>query len=471
VLLAQVVSKLDVVETVGPADVEITGVTHDSHRVNAGALFCCLPGSVTDGHDFAPQAIADGAVALLCQRALDVAVPQVVVSDARRSMAVAAATFWDWPARSMRMVGVTGTNGKTTTVSLVAAMLDAAGMRAEPIGTLQGARTTPESTDLQAQLAGLRDEGYAAVAMEVSSHALVAARVDAITYDVAAFTNLSHEHLDFHHTMDEYFAAKAELFTPERARRAVVCVDDEWGARLAGLAADRGVDVIRCSFRDVVIDSIDGSTTSFRWHGATGRLHLAGMHNVANAVIAANVGEALGLSASQALDGIASLDVVSGRFEYVRRGQPFHVVVDYAHTPGALQVALDAARSVVNGDGQVTVVVGCGGEKDRAKRPLMASVCEELADHVVLTSDNPRHEDPRAILDEMRAGLRDPEGVIIDADRTSAIRRALASAKAGDLVLIAGKGHETTQTIGDEAFPFDDRVVAAEVLRELGFDG
>ena len=470
-LLSQVISSLEVAEIIGDGDPNITGVTHDSRLVSDGSLFCCLPGATSDGHAFAEQAVASGAAALLCERALPVAVPQAVVRDARRSMAVAAATFWNWPAESMRMVGVNGTNGKTTTVSLIAAMLEANGVHATSIGTLQGARTTPESTDLQAQLAGLRDDGYTAVAMEVSSHALVAARVDAITFDVAAFTNLSHEHLDFHHTMEEYFAAKAELFRPERAVRAVVCVDDEWGSRLAGLAVDRGVDVVRCSVRDVVIEAMEGAETIFRWHGTTGRLRLAGLHNVANAVVAANVGELLGLTAAQALAGIDSVGVVDGRFEYVEAGQPFSVVVDYAHTPGALEVALEAARSVVNGNGEVSVVVGCGGEKDRAKRPLMAAVCEAMADHVVLTSDNPRHEDPRAILDEMRAGLRDPDGVIIEADRAKAIQRALASARAGDLVLIAGKGHETTQTIGDEVIPFDDREVARDALRGLGFDG
>ncbi len=283
-------------------------------------------------------------------------------------------------------------------------------------------RTTPESTDLQATLASLRDDGVHAVAMEVSSHALVAERVDAITFDVAVFTNLSHEHLDFHETMDDYFAAKAELFRPARAARAVICIDDEWGARLAGLAEDRGVHVVRCSVRDAVIESINGPTTMLRWHGAVGRLHLSGLHNVANAVIAANVGELLGLSAAEALDGIATLEAVSGRFEYVEAGQPFSVIVDYAHTPGALEVALEAARGAISGTGRVTVVVGCGGEKDRAKRPLMAAVSESLADRVVLTSDNPRHEDPRAILEEMEAGLRDPQGVLLDPDRVRRYR-------------------------------------------------
>ena len=470
-LLAEVVAGLDVREIVGDGDPVIVDVTHDSRHVVAGSLFCCLPGAVADGHDFASRAIDAGAVALLCERVLPVDVPQVVVGNARIAMAYAAANQWGHPARDMRMVGVTGTNGKTTVVSMVAAISEAAERAALSIGTLGGTRTTPEASDLQRTLAEAYARGIDTVAMEVSSHALVAHRVDAITYDVAAFTNLSHEHLDFHKTMEDYFAAKAILFTPEHASRAVVCVDDEWGARLAGLAVDRGLEVVRCSVNDAVIDSIDGYRTTFRWHGAIGTLQMAGRHNIANAIVAANVAELLGLSAEQALDGLASLPSVRGRFEPVDAGQPFAVVVDYAHTPGALEVALDAARGAVQGDGRVTVVVGCGGEKDRAKRPLMAAVCEARADSVVLTSDNPRHEDPRAILDEMQTGLRDPSRVLVDPDRASAIRAAISAAASGDVVLIAGKGHETTQVIGDEVIPFDDREVARGVLMELGYAG
>lgn len=470
-LLSEVAAALDVHEIANDGDPVIVDVTHDSRQVVAGSLFCCLPGAVVDGHDFAQRAIDAGAVALLCERVLPLAVPQVVVPDARVAMASAAAAQWGHPARDMRMVGVTGTNGKTTIVSMVAAISELNERAALSIGTLGGARTTPESSDLQRVLAEAYAAGTDTVAMEVSSHALVAHRVDGIVYDVAAFTNLSHEHLDFHKTMEDYFLAKAILFTPEHASRAVICVDDEWGSRLAGLAEDRGLPVVRCSVHDAVIEGFDGRLTSFRWHGAQGSLQMAGRHNISNAVVAANIAELLGLSAQQALDGLAALPSVPGRFEPVEVGQPFLVVVDYAHTPGALEVALDAARSVVRGDGRVSVVVGCGGEKDRAKRPLMAAVCESMADSVLLTSDNPRHEDPRAILEEMQTGLRDPAGVLIDPDRASAIRTAIAAAAPGDVVLIAGKGHETTQTIGDDVLPFDDRLVARSVLEELGYAG
>ncbi|HVV36833.1 MAG TPA: UDP-N-acetylmuramoyl-L-alanyl-D-glutamate--2,6-diaminopimelate ligase [Acidimicrobiales bacterium] len=465
-LLSEVVRGLDALEVIGD-DPDVVGVTHDSRRVQAGSLFVCLTGASVDGHDFAAGAVRAGAAALLCERALPLDVAQIVVRNTRRAMARSAANFWDHPADAMTMVGVTGTNGKTTTVAMIQAILDANDVRTATVGTLSahvpGAPpNTPESSDLQAILAGFRDDDFAAVAMEVSSQALVARRVDEIVYDVAAFTNLSQDHLDLHGTMEDYFAAKAMLFTRERARAAVICVDDEWGTRLAGMAEQNDLDVVRCTRRDF---SIEGE--AIRWNGATGVLHLAGEHNVANAVVAANVGEVLGLTAQAVLDGLSSLRSVPGRFEYVDMGQPFAVVVDYAHTPDGVEVALRAARGTVRQDGEVTIVIGCGGDRDRAKRPLMAAVAEQMADRVVLTSDNPRSEDPRAILDEMQSGLRDPSRVIVEVDRAAAIREAITHAAPGGVVLIAGKGHETTQTIGNEVLPFDDRAVARDVLREL----
>lgn len=474
-LLHEVIAGVEAISVVGDGDPEVTSVTHDSRRVTPGALYCCLPGATVDGHDFALAAVERGAAALLCERTLPIVIPQIVVPSARRAMAIAAANVHGRPAEAMRMVGVTGTNGKTTTVALVQAMLDANGVRTATLGTLaarlpDAPPTTPDSSDLQALLASFRDEGYAAVAMEVSSEGLVAARVDAITYDVAGFTNLSQDHLNVHGTMENYFAAKAQLFTPERARAAVICIDTEWGSRLAGRADDLGVAVTRCSVRDVVIEYAEGPHTTVRWHEARGTIHLAGEHNLANAVVAANIGELLGLTPSQALNGLSSLTTVSGRFEYVEAGQPFGVVVDYAHTPDGVAVALRAARRAAATDGRVTIVVGAGGDRDPAKRPQMAAIAEELADRVVLTSDNPRSEDPRAILEQMQVGLRDPDRVELVPDRARAIRRALEGAESGDLVLIAGKGHETTQTIGDQVIAFDDRVVAREALREMGYD-
>jgi UDP-N-acetylmuramoyl-L-alanyl-D-glutamate--2,6-diaminopimelate ligase len=471
VLLSEVITGLDAREVAG-GDPDIRGVTHDSRRVRDGYVFCCLPGGTVDGHDFAAAAISSGAVALLCERVLPVDVAQVVVADVRRAMARVAANFWHDPARDLTMVGVTGTNGKTTTVAMVQALLDANEVRTATLGTLaahlpDAPPTTPDSTDLQALLATFRDDEFDAVAMEVSSEGLLARRVDEIVYDVVAFTNLSQDHLNVHGTMENYFAAKASLFTPERALAAVICIDDEWGARLAGRAVDGGVEVVRCSVRDMVIDGYERQQVLVRWHGAQGTLHLAGDHNIANAVVAANIGELLGLEPQPVLDGLGSLRSVPGRFEYVEGGQPFSVVVDYAHTPEGVEVVLRAARQLVAQDARVTIVVGCGGDRDRTKRPQMAAAAESLADQVVLTSDNPRSEDPRAILEEMKAGLRDPSRVIIDPDRATAIRVAIEQAAPGDVVLIAGKGHETTQTIGDEVLPFDDREVARRVLEEL----
>lgn len=475
-LLKAVAAGLDETTITGSSDPDIVAVTHDSRRVGVGTLYCCLRGKTVDGHDFADAAVAAGAAALLCERALAVDAPQVLVPDARRAMAVVAANLHGHPAQSLRMVGVTGTNGKTTTVAMVQAILETNAIRTAVIGTLSAHAVgappnTPESSDLQELLATYRNERFAAVAMEVSSQALAMARVDAITYDVVAFTNLSQDHLDLHGTMENYFAAKAQLFTPERARAAVICIDDEWGARLAGLATDRGVNVVRCSGRDIVTDGDVGRDTSVRWHGARGVLHLAGAHNLANAVVAANIGELLGLSSQKVLDGLSALPTVAGRFEYVDNGQPFSVVVDYAHTPDGVEVALRAARGAVAADSQVTIVLGAGGDRDQAKRPLMAAIAEELADRVVLTSDNPRYEDPRAILEEMQTGLRDPSRVLVDPDRAAAIRLAIKSAAPGDVVLIAGKGHETTQTIGDAVLRFDDREVARTVLSSMGYGG
>jgi UDP-N-acetylmuramoyl-L-alanyl-D-glutamate--2,6-diaminopimelate ligase len=470
VLLSEVVRGLDTLEVhpnSGGGDPDIAGVTHDSRRVGDGFLFVCLVGTSVDGHDYAEGAVRAGARALVVERVLPLDVAQVVVRNTRAAMARAAANFWGHPARDLTMVGITGTNGKTTTVAMVNAILDANDIRATTLGTLSAhipntPPTTPDSTDLQALLANLRDDGYAALAMEVSSEALVARRVDEIVFDVAGFTNLSQDHLNVHGTMDNYFAAKAMLFTRERARTAVVCIDDDWGSRMAGLAEQNGLEVVRCSRRDVAVEG-----RSIRWNGASGVLHLDGQHNVANAVVAANIGEVLGLSPQAVLEGLSSLQSVPGRFEYVDMGQPFAVVVDYAHTPDGVEVVLRAARDTVGQDGEVTVVVGCGGDRDRAKRPLMASVAEAMADRVVLTSDNPRSEDPRAILEEMQTGLRDPSRVIIDPDRAAAIRTAIAGAAPGGIVVIAGKGHETTQTIGTQVLPFDDREVARRVLEEL----
>jgi UDP-N-acetylmuramoyl-L-alanyl-D-glutamate--2,6-diaminopimelate ligase len=446
------------------ADVDVAALAYDSRAVTPGALFLCVPGEHTDGHDHAPAAVAAGAVALLVERPLDLGVPEVQVPDARAAMGVVAAAFHGHPSDHLDVVGVTGTNGKTTVVHLLQAVLRHAGRRPAVIGTLTGARTTPEAPDLQALLAGYLGSGRDSVAMEVSSHALALDRVVGTRFRVAVFTNLTPEHLDFHASMDDYFAAKARLFTPAFSDRAVVDVDDPRGRELLARAE---VPTTGFSVEDLEDLAVGLTGSRFRWRGEAVDLQLGGRFNVANALAAAEAAVALDLDPATVAAGLGDAPPVPGRFEPVDAGQPFGVVVDYAHTPDGLERLLETSRELV-GDGRVIVVFGCGGDRDRAKRPLMGAVAARLADRVLLTSDNPRSEDPAAIIEEVRAGIDDPETLVIDPDRRSAIRRALDAAGPGDLVVVAGKGHEPVQIVGDRTLPFDDRAVARELLEEIG---
>ena len=443
-----------------PAGIDVVAVTHDSRRVRPGTLFCCVPGSRADGHDFAEAAVDAGAVALLCEHHLPLEVVQAVVDDTRAAMAPVAAALYGHPSRAIDVVGVTGTNGKTTTTHLLRAVLESAGRPARVVGTLSGVRTTPEAPDLQAQLATFRDDGVQAVAIEVSSHALALHRVDATWFAAAVFTNLSAEHLDFHASMEDYFDAKASLFSPERAAVAVVNADDEYGRRLLQAA--------RLPTRPFSLDDAVGLETAptastFTWRGHRVRLGLGGVFNVANALAAATTAAELGVDAGAAAEGLSSAAPVAGRYEPVDAGQPFTVVVDYAHTPAGLEQALQSARKGAGG-GRVIVVFGCGGDRDRAKRPLMGEIASRLSDVAVITSDNPRGEDPMAIIDEVRAGATDPGSLRVEPDRRAAIGLALGEARPGDVVVVAGKGHETVQVVGDREIPFDDRLVVREEL-------
>lgn len=473
-LLSEVLDAVEVLDHVGALDVPIAGVTHDSRAARAGTLFCCVPGATTDGHDHAQTAVENGAVALLCERtvATQPGVPVAVVADVRRAMALVAAAFWGWPARSMRTVGVTGTAGKTTTVAFLAGIFDAHGWPCASIGTLSGERTTPESTDLQAMLAQHVATGSVALAMEVSSHALAQHRVDAVQFDVAVFTNLGRDHLDFHRDQASYFEAKAELFTPDRAQAAVICVDDVWGEELAARVETKGtVPVTRVALADAVRLGFDRTTGSvFDFGGASIEVALPGRHNAVNALLAAHAATVLGIAPATIARGIASVRAVPGRFERIDEAQPFATVVDFAHTPDSLVAALDAARLLAAPDGgRVIVVVGCGGDRDRGKRPVIAAAAEELADVAILTSDNPRSENPLDILAEMVGGLQDKTSVRVEEDRATAISLAIDEARPGDVVLIAGKGHETTQTFADCTVHFDDREVALQALRDRGY--
>jgi UDP-N-acetylmuramoyl-L-alanyl-D-glutamate--2,6-diaminopimelate ligase len=427
-----------------------------------GALFCCITGSNVDGHDFAPAAVDAGAVALLCERSVVPSVPQLVVRSTRAAMGPIASTVHGSPSRALDVVGVTGTNGKTTTTHLLRSILDASGRLARVIGTLTGARTTPEATDLQRQLASFRDEGVRAVAMEVSSHALAQHRVDGTWFAVGVFTNLSRDHLDFHESMDDYFDAKAQLFDADRCGFAVVNTADEWGRRLVERLT---IPWESCSL-DLVHDvEVHAGWSQARWNDVTLQVPFGGRFNLENALAAAVAARALGIEPDAIAVGIRDAGPVPGRFELVHAGQPFSLVVDYAHTPDGLEQVLVAAREVA-GEHAVLAVFGCGGDRDRTKRPLMGAVAQGLADQVILTSDNPRDEDPSTIIDEVLTGITDRTNVVIELDRRAAIQRAIAAAHPGDVVVVAGKGHETTQTIGESVLPFDDREVARELLEE-----
>ncbi len=463
-------------EVRGNPAILVTDVTYRSGDARPGSLFFCVPGTKVDGHDFAPDAVAAGAVALLVERWIDLDVAQVLVPSAREAMGPVSSAFFGRPAELLTTIGVTGTNGKTTTTYLLESVFRKAGLAPGVIGTT-GARidgrpvpfprTTPEAPDLQRLLARMVDEGVRALAMEVSSHGLHQHRVDGIRYSCALFTNLTQDHLDYHGSMREYFEAKARLFTPELAERAVVNADAGEGRRLlaSGLPTltyglEREADVRATSVettREGVAFAVDGLRV---------RSRLRGLFNVYNCLATVAVARSLGVPDDDAAAGIAAVENVPGRVESVEAGQDFLVLIDYAHTPDSVENVLRAARPLATG--RVLVVFGCGGDRDRAKRPLMGRAATSLADLTVVTSDNPRSEDPLAIIAEIEPGARAGGGdYVVEPDRRAAIRDALVEARAGDVVVIAGKGHETGQEFADVTIPFDDREVADEELRAL----
>ncbi len=458
--LERLAAAVGAVDVVGRAPVEVTDLAYDARAVRPGAAFFCVPGTQADGHHFAPAAVAAGAVALVVERSLDVQVPQVVVTDARAAMAPAADAFFGRPTAELQVVGVTGTNGKTTTTFLLFAILAAAGRRPGLIGTIEARvggerrgvkRTTPEAIDLQRLFREMLDAGDRSVAMEASSHASALHRLDHVRFAALVFTNLSHEHLDFHADMEDYFQAKRRLFV-DGSPPAAVNIGDEYGRRLAaelpaaltfGLAGDAAVG-------PRALDGIE--------------LRLRGRFNVENALGAVAAARLLGIGGDAIARGLESVRGVPGRFESIEEGQPFEVIVDYAHKPLALETLLRTARELATG--RVICVFGCGGDRDREKRPQMGRIASELADVVIVTNDNPRSEEPQAIIDAIVAGAVGE--VEIEADRRSAIARAIETAREGDVVLIAGKGAEQGQEFADRTVPFDDRESAREALRTLG---
>jgi UDP-N-acetylmuramoyl-L-alanyl-D-glutamate--2,6-diaminopimelate ligase len=445
--------------------VEITDVTLDTRTVRPGSLFCCVRGQRVDGHALAGEAVAAGAVAVLAEAPVEVpeGVAVVAVPDVRAAMGPISAAHWGHPSRSMVVIGVTGTNGKTTTTQLLGSVFAAAGRRVEVIGTLSGRPgeppTTPDAPTLQARLAALRDAGVDVVAMEVSSHGLAMHRVDATWFSATAFTNLGQDHLDLHGTTEAYFAAKARLFTPAFTDLAVVDVDDPHGRLLRDAATVRTVPY---SLEDADELVLAPGGSAWRWRGTTMRLPIAGRFNVANAIGAATVAAELGVDVADVAAGLAATPPIRGRFESVEAGQPFGVVVDYAHTPDGVDQVLRAARAVTTG--RLLVVLGAGGDRDAEKRGPMGEAAARHADVVVVTSDNPRSEDPAAIAAAVAAGAAGHPDLRVELDRRAAIALAVGEAGPGDTVVVAGKGHETTQTIGDRVLPFDDREVVRQVL-------
>jgi UDP-N-acetylmuramoyl-L-alanyl-D-glutamate--2,6-diaminopimelate ligase len=449
------------------AAVQISTVELDSRRCTTGSVFVCMPGTTTTGRAFVDDAVSRGAVCVISDAPTVAPISvQVPTASLRGTLAALASAVVGHPDRDLTLAGVTGTNGKTTITWLIEGLLDRSGYCTTSIGTLTGPRTTPSPPELHRGLRAALDRSTSigqpgAVAMEVSSHALDQGRVDGLRFDVAVFTNLSHEHLDYHETMERYFEAKAELFDEARSARAVICIDDEWGTRLARRRTTSRVEV---ATSDATLLEAAIGRTSFQWRGVTWTTKLTGHVNVTNVMLAVVAAEALGVDRAGLGRAIADVAPVPGRLEPVGDGVP-QVLVDYAHTPAALERVLLDLRELGTAR-QVIVVFGCGGDRDAAKRPLMGAVATRLADVVVVTSDNPRTEDPERILDEVLAGATGPATTVRIADREAAIRAAVAQAGDDDLVLIAGKGHETTQEVAGELLELDDRVVARAALSE-----
>jgi UDP-N-acetylmuramoyl-L-alanyl-D-glutamate--2,6-diaminopimelate ligase len=475
--IERLIAALSPAQVVALAPTEILDLAYDARAAGPGALFFCVRGMRADGHDFAPQAVENGAVALVVERPLDLPVPQLVVEDSRAAMAVAADEFFGRPTTELQVAGVTGTSGKTTTAFLLYAVLAAAGRRPGLLGTVEtrvdgerrpATRTTAEAIDLQRLFHEMLDAGDKSCAMEATSHGSALGRLDGLRFAALVFTNLSQDHLDFHPTMEDYFQAKRRLFFGDAPPPAAVNVGDEYGRRLADELGAAGTPLVTFGFAedaDIRPEGLDlsGAVTTFTAAGILLRTRLRGRFNVENVLGVVAAAQLLRIPEAAVAAGVESVGGVPGRFELVDEGQPFTVVVDYAHKPGALENVLRAARELTTG--RVLCVFGAGGDRDAGKRPQMGRIASELADVPILTSDNPRSEDPAAIADQVLAGMSgEPE---VELDRRAAIARAIELAEPGDVVVIAGKGHERGQEIAGRIVPFDDREVASEALRAL----
>jgi UDP-N-acetylmuramoyl-L-alanyl-D-glutamate--2,6-diaminopimelate ligase len=474
--IERVIAALAPVDVLGRAPVEIADLAYDARAATAGSLFFCVPGSRADGHEFAADAVANGAVALVVERPLELEVPQLVVGDARRAMGVAADEFFGRPTQQLELAGVTGTNGKTTTAFLLYSVLAAGGRRPGLLGTIESRvggerrpalRTTPEAIDLQRSFREMLDGGDRSCALEATSHGSELGRLDRVRFSALVFTNLTQDHLDFHGTIERYFDAKRRLFTAERPP-AAINIGDPYGRRLAEelQGHDRLVTFGFADDAELRPESLDLGPRGARFtvDGLELETRLRGRFNVENVLGAVAAARLLGIQDEAIARGVKELRGVPGRFEAVDEGQPFAVLVDYAHTPDSLENVLRTARDLAQN--RLICVFGCGGDRDRGKRPLMGRIASELADLAIVTSDNPRSEEPDAIIGEIVAGAAGD--VEVEPDRREAIARAIDAAQEGDVVVIAGKGHEQGQQFVDRTVPFDDRDVAREALRRLG---
>ncbi|MCL1601794.1 MAG: UDP-N-acetylmuramoyl-L-alanyl-D-glutamate--2,6-diaminopimelate ligase [Actinomycetia bacterium] len=469
----------DVTEIVGP-DVLISDVVHDSREATTGTLFVAIPGENHDGHDFVTGAVESGASAILVERAQPVGVPQIVVPDARKAMAFAARAVFGMPDKHLAIAGVTGTNGKTTVTHMLESILTTAGVSVGVVGTLGArigttpiptARTTPEATDLQRILGTMRDAGVRVVLIEVSSHAIELHRSDAIHFSVVGFTNLSQDHLDFHGDMEAYFAVKSRLFDSDTSDRGVINIGDQWGERLHRAADLETTTVSIAGDADVSVVNLGATAggTSFRVVTSEDffdvQLPLIGDFNVSNALVASGMALELGMGPSAIATGLCNVEPIRGRMEVVAHDGPFTVVVDYAHTPDAIAVVLGSLRRLAQG--RVISLIGAGGDRDSAKRSIMGAIAARMSDVTLITTDNPRNEDPHAIADEIFRGAdaQPNADVEIIIDRRAAIRRGISMAETGDIVVVLGKGHEQGQEAGGVTVPFDDRQEVREALR------
>ena len=467
---------------IGDGAIEVTALCADSRKVKPGAMFFCIPGLRMDAHDFAPQAVASGAVCLCVERELDLPCAQIVVKDVRAALSYMADGFFGNPSKSLHLIGITGTKGKTTASFLIKSIIEQAGFKVGLIGTvcsmigdeqIPANLTTPDPIDFQSLLRQMADAGVTHVVMEVSAHAMALMKLEGMVFDVCGFSNLTQDHLDFFHTMDNYMDAKMRLFAPEKCKAAVYNVDDDTVAkRLSDLGIPNTAIGIRAAAdmyaNDIEVNErgCDFKITMNKKFAIDIELHLSGIFNVYNSLIAAAMCSAIGICPNEIKRGLEAVKNVPGRIEVLETDTNYRVILDYAHAPAALESIIIAVRETAKA--RVIALFGCGGDRDQEKRPIMGEIGGRMADYCILTSDNPRSEDPDVILAEVERGIKMTKGeYIVIENRRAAIKHALTIAQPNDVIILAGKGHETYQEIKGVKHPFDEKVVVAELLLEM----